>query len=342
MHTVGVIGLGNIAAMYSTPDNAAPYCHVGGVRHSKHVRLDCVCDLSKEVTQKFRDRWGSSFPELHYAESVDAMLAARRPDIVAVCVRGPHHFAVTTQVLNHANPPRAIFLEKPPTCSLQEMDQLLALSKSKRIPIVVSYSRHWSPKVMRMKELIDQGLIGKVQRVVGYVHNTFLSFASHTTDQVCQFAGYCPTAVFARGVVPKAEVPPGFEPEPEMRSMVIEMANGVTAIQSGDGEYGGFYVDVFGDKGYARAGIYLPPYARDKEGKAIDLNALGFPPEISVFTVAYDQIARHLDGGPPPDCCDDQWAIVHEIGCAGIESVHTGNRITLPNRARTRKVFANG
>ena len=33
---------------------------------------------------------------------------------------------------------------------------------------------------------------------------------------------------------------------------------------------------------------------------------------------------------------------VNELGFAGIESVHTGQRITLLNANRTRKVFANG
>lgn len=342
MYTVGVIGLGNIAAMYGKPDHAAPYCHVGGIRHSKLVRLDAVAELSPDATERFRGTWGSAFPDLHYFGDVDAMLTTRRLDIIAVCVRGPHHFAVMSQVMNHANAPKAIFLEKPPTCSLEEQDKMLALSRAKGIPIVVSYSRHWSPKVMRMKELIDGGLIGKVQRVVGYVEHAFLSFASHTTDQICQFAGYCPVAVYASGIVAAQQVPAGYEPEPALKSMVIEMANGVVAIQTGDGEHGGFYVDVFGDSGYARCGIYMAPYARDRAGKAIDLPALGFPPEISVFTVAYDQIARHLDGGPAPHCANEHWPLINEIGFAGIESVLTHSRVTLPNANRTRKIFANG
>jgi predicted dehydrogenase len=40
-----------------------------------------------------------------------------------VCVRGPHHFEVMKQVLKAR--PRVVFLEKPPTCSLAEMDELM-------------------------------------------------------------------------------------------------------------------------------------------------------------------------------------------------------------------------
>ena len=125
------------------------------------------------------------------------MLADERLDIVAICVRGPHHFAVTRDVL--ATSCRAVFLEKPPTCSLHELDELLRLARAKSVPIIGSYSRHWAPHVLRLQELVAGGLIGDVRSVVGYCGGLFLSFASHTTDLICQFAGYTPLTVIARG-----------------------------------------------------------------------------------------------------------------------------------------------
>ena len=62
----------------------------------------------------------------------------------------------------------------------------------------------------------------------------------------------------------------------------------------------------------------------------VDLAALGMPANASVFTVAYDQIADHLDGGPLPHCTDDDGVAVNEIGFSGIESALTGKRIALP------------
>ncbi|MBT5533759.1 hypothetical protein HOK31_11915, partial [Candidatus Poribacteria bacterium] len=46
MYRVGVIGLGAIAARYSNPEDAHPYCHVGGIRHSDTTRLVAVADMS--------------------------------------------------------------------------------------------------------------------------------------------------------------------------------------------------------------------------------------------------------------------------------------------------------
>ena len=340
MHRVGVVGLGSIAAMYGKPEDPAPYCHVGGIRHSHKVELAAVADISPPVTAAFRERWGGCFPGLHYYDSIAAMTAAEELDILAVCVRGPHHFEVMLEVIEAG--PKAIFLEKPPTCSLAEMDQMVAAAKARSVPITVSYSRHWCPHVLRLQELVqDQGLIGEVKQVVAYTGGAFLSFASHVTDLVCQFAGYCPTAIYARGRV-GGEAPAGYEPEPGVDAAVLEFANGVVGIHVGQqGEHGGFYCDVIGTEGLVRAGVYTPPFARTKDGP-IDLSRHAMPPKASVFQVAYDQIADHLDGGPLPHCTDRAWHIVHELGFAGIESVLTEARVELPNQDRARRIIANG
>ena len=148
------------------------------------------------------------------------MLDKMSLDIVAVCVRGPMHHQVTMEVIKAG--PKAIFLEKPPTCSLQEMDDLIKSAGAKQIPITVSYSRHWSPHVMRLQELVQQEqLIGDVHTVIGYVGGTFLSFASHTTDLICQFAGYNPKSVMAQGHYrPDETVPAGYEGEPVVEGVL--------------------------------------------------------------------------------------------------------------------------
>ncbi len=345
MYNVGVIGLGSISMGYGSPGEPAPYCHVGGILQSDRVRLAAVADLSAERRDKFRAKWGGSFPDVKYYEDAARMLATEHLDIVAICVRGPHHFAVTREVL--AAGCRAIFLEKPPTCSLAELDELLRLAREKSVPIIGSYSRHWAPHVLRLQELVAGGLIGEVKTVVGYCGGLFLSFASHTTDLICQFGGYTPVSVLARGRVEAetaARTPAGAgEPEPSLDNLHVEFANGVQGLQVGaEGPNGMFYVDVFGTKGRVRAGMYLEPFAADAKNQPIDLAPHGIPATASVFKLAYGQIAAHLDGGPLPHCANEDMRAVCEIGFGGIESVLSGKRIALPNVNRTRKIYANG
>lgn len=336
MYKVGIIGLGHIASSYG-----GAYTHVGGILESDQVELAAVADITQEAHDTFMEQWGDKFPDTkHYSDYAD-MFDAESLVIIAVCTRGPHHYTAMMDVIKAA--PKAIFLEKPATCSLAEMDEIVAAARAANIPITVSYSRHWGPHMLRMAELIKDGLIGEVTGVVGHCGNSMLSFTSHQTDMICQFAGYDPVAVYARGTVPEADVPEGYEREPVLQSMVIEFASGIIGTQVAiEGELGSFAVDVQGTEGRACVAFYKPPVAWNKKGEPIDLEALGLPENTSPFKLAYEQIAAHLDGGPLPDCTDDNFIAVHETGFAGIESILTGQRVELPNVNRSRKIFANG
>ena len=340
MYRVGIVGLGQIAEGYGSPDDVNSYCHAGGILHSERVELAAVADLSEERRTHFRDKWGDAFPGTRYHSSADELFAAEPLDILAVCVRGPHHYEVARSAIDDA-PPRSLFLEKPATCSLREMDLLRSAAAEKGIPITVSYSRHWAPHVLRLQELVSDGLIGDVESVVGYSGGGFLSYACHVTDLICQFAGSSPRSVMASGHL-RDEAPDGYEQEPALDGMLIEFENGITGIQVGlNGEHGGFYGEVIGRRGRVTVGMYLRPWGCDHKRRPLDLEP-EMPPNRSVFSVAYDQIADHLDGGPLPHCTDDGFAAVREIGFAGIESVHSGRRVDLPVAQRERLVFANG
>jgi predicted dehydrogenase len=340
MYKVGVIGLGAIAAMYETPESPIPYCHVGGIRLSGKVKLTAAADLSEGSREKFHNVWGEAFPALRYYDNSTKMLELEPLDIVAVCVRGPYHYDVVMEVIEAG--PKAIFLEKPPSCSLEQMDQMVRAAARKNIPLVVSYSRHWNPHILRLQQLVQQGLVGEVKTVVGYCGHLILSYASHTTDLICQFAGYDPTEVFSRGDG-SGTSPAGYEPEPRLDHLIIPFANGVTGIQIGaPGAYGEMYAEVFGTKGVLRVGMYTPTVLIDSQGKPVDLASYEIPEPASVFTVAYDQIADYLDGGPLPHCTNDHFIAVNEIGFAAIESIHSGSAVTIPVQRRHRKVYADG
>lgn len=340
MYSVGIIGLGRIAATYAAPEHPHPYCHAGGVHRSDRTRLVAVADPSQAARDGFASVWGGVFPDVRYFNSARALFGALTPDIVAVCVRGPQHYEVVMEATQAGA--RAVFLEKPPSCSLAELDRMVAAAGRRAVPITVSYSRHWSPPVMKLQELVQGGLIGPVKTVVGYGGGRVLSDASHTTDLICQFAGYGPAAVSARGDV-SGEAPPGYEPEPLLHSMVVEFENGVTGLQVGsEGDYGGFYCEVFGTEGRLRVGMYTPPVLHSPRGEVLDLTPLELPEPASVFSVAYDQIADYLAGGPLPHCTGPAATAVHEVGFAAIESMVSDRRVPLPNRKRDRRVFANG
>ena len=341
MYRVGIIGLGSIAARYSTPDEPYPYCHAGGIRLCETTDLVAVADMSAERRTEFRQTWGSGFPDdsINYYETDVQMLESEVLDIVAVCVRGPHHFNVMQNVLKAEI--QAIFLEKPAGCSLEEVDAMTAGADAKGIPIVVDYTRHWGPHLIRLQSLIRDGLIGEVQSVIGYCGGGVLSFAIHTTDMICQFAGYDPGSVTGH-VKGGGDVPALYEPEPAIVGSTIRFSSGVMGFHVGNhGARGGFAVDILGSEGTVSTGFYSSTVVQ-KAGKVVDNATLDFPENASPFKVAYKQITDYLAGGPLPDCARDEYTAVNEIGFATIESGLTGETIQLPCQNRKRLIFANG
>ncbi|RYX83820.1 Gfo/Idh/MocA family oxidoreductase [bacterium] len=362
MPNVALIGLGAIASGYGSPEEEAPYCHVGGLLRSHRLNLHSVADMSAEAREGFASKWGEAVADVRIYDSATELLESVTHDepleIVGICVRGPYHFQVVCEVLNAAprTGTRAIFLEKPPTCSLAEMDELADIARRQNVAITVSYSRHWAPHVLHLEALVREGLIGEVHTVIGYCGQLILSYASHTTDLIRQFS-LAQTPGRALSVTARVHheslqncqgtMPAGFEPEPHLDQLSIEWSNGVTGTQIGaNGDGGSFYVDVFGSKGRVRAGMYAKPQAWDASGQPLDIGDV--PQDASVFQIAYEQIALSLRGGEAADCTNETWHEVNEIGFAAIESAldgglkRMGRRIELPNCNRTRKIWANG
>ena len=309
MYRVGIIGLGSIAARYSNPSDPHPYCHTGGIRQCETTNLVAVADLSEDRKTEFKETWEPSFPDrsINYYDTDIEMLENEDLDIIAVCVRGPYHFAVMQNVLK--TNVKAIFLEKPAGCSLEEIDQMTTAADEKQIPIIVDYSRHWAPHLLRLQELVAEGLVGQVKSVIGYCPATILSFAIHNTDMICQFAGYDPMSASAHINQSNGQVPEVYEPEPSIIGSIIHFKSGIQGFHVGEhGTKGAFSVDVLGTEGQLQTG-----YSRsattlyNKDGKLVNNATLDLPPNQSVFKVAYQQIVNYLEGGDLPQCSRENY-----------------------------------
>ncbi|MEW6358385.1 MAG: Gfo/Idh/MocA family oxidoreductase [Planctomycetota bacterium] len=344
MYKVGIVGLGNIAHAYSKPEDPYPYCHAGGAKLSKRVKVTAVADLDAGRREEYNKLWG---PAKLYDDG-QKMFEQEDLDIIAICVRGPLHEKITLAALKSSGA-KVIFLEKPAGCSLKEVDNIHKAAAKKGVLVVVSHSRHWGPHVLRMAELIEDGLVGDVQTVIGYCQGGPLSFSVHEIDMICQFAGYNPISVAAStGPSTKEEkIPNGYEQEPVVLGAVIRYKSGVTGVHVGGGtsSAGAFCVDVFGSNGRAFVPFYGVPKVwtgKGKEEKAVDIATLNMPEKASPFLVAYEQIADYLDTGKMPDCGPEMYRPVNEIAFGMIESGIRGETIPLPCKKRYRLIFANG
>ena len=334
MFRAGLIGLGNIAALYSTPEDPLPYCHAGGIRLTKGIKLVAAAEPDAKRRAEVGSTWG--IPKLY--ENADQMLAGEHLDVAAVCAKGPLHLELSRKVIEADVP--VLFLEKPAGLSMAEVDEIANLARKHNTFVVVSYTRHWGPHMLEAARLIHEGVVGQVLSVNSYCGGGIVGFAVHNVDMLCQFAGYDPARVFARLTEGHEPVPDGFESEPHVNAAIVDYAGGASGFFTGDpGKRPSFSVEVMGSKGYARIAYYGKAEFFDADGNPV---ALKIPEDKSPFEVAYGQIVAYLESGKKPECGPEQFVAVNEIVFGMIESGLGNQPVTLPNARRIRKIYCMG
>src|SRR5947209_4273744 len=128
-YRVGIVGLGR---MGSTIDDevtdyaaiALPYSVAGACQASDRLELACGADIAPEKREAFRERWGVSA----LYDDMLRMIAAEKPDIVAITTRGVLHAEMALQAIEAGA--RMLFVEKAMACSMAEADAVLAACRS--------------------------------------------------------------------------------------------------------------------------------------------------------------------------------------------------------------------
>ena len=101
---------------------------------------------------------------LHVKEA----LSRGKYDVAFVCTPPSYHVDQALQLLGHG---MHCFIEKPLSNGLAKIDDLINMADSERKTVMIGYSLRFSKFLRRIKEFIDNGMIGKVLSLrasVGY------------------------------------------------------------------------------------------------------------------------------------------------------------------------------
>lgn len=140
---IAIYGCGTIAEV-----------HAKAISEIPEAELFAVCDLNTKAAEAFAERHGTrTFADL------DEMLLCDEVDAVSICTPNGTHAPLATRALLSG---KHVILEKPMAISVVECDTIIdAARKSGRKITVISQMRT-SPDVLRAKEIIDSGALGKI------------------------------------------------------------------------------------------------------------------------------------------------------------------------------------
>ena len=113
-------------------------------------------------TQESADRLAAQFNIPHAFGDHEDLIADPDIDLVVVLAPGPEHARLTRAAIEGG---KDVYSEWPLTTSTAESEELLALAEAKGVRHVVGLQRRFAPSARYVRDLVEQGYVGKIRGV---------------------------------------------------------------------------------------------------------------------------------------------------------------------------------
>jgi predicted dehydrogenase len=120
-----------------------------------NCEVSLVCDRDQEALQ----RAGYAHPDVKLTSDVADVICSRDIDAVAVITPVWTHFELAKAALEHG---KHVFVEKPFTSTAAQAEQLIELAARKNLKIMVDHTFLFTGAVKKIRQLIDEGTLGKL------------------------------------------------------------------------------------------------------------------------------------------------------------------------------------
>jgi UDP-2-acetamido-3-amino-2,3-dideoxy-glucuronate N-acetyltransferase len=160
-----------------------------------------VCDFS----EKAREIVSEINPEINFTTDFESVINNKKINAVIIATPAETHFGITKQAMEAG---KNVLVEKPITLITSEASELLNLSLSLNLKLMVGHVLLFHPAVLRIKDGIDNGEIGKLQYIysnrlnLGAIRseeNALWSFAPHDISVIQYLVGDNPKDIQANG-----------------------------------------------------------------------------------------------------------------------------------------------
>ncbi len=163
--------------------------------------LKTICDSDELLA----DTYLKKYPDIHFTTSFQDVLADDEIKAVAIATPAVTHFNLASESLKAG---KHVFIEKPLALNVEEGEQLIELADKCSRQLMVGHILQYHNAVIKLKELIDAGELGKVQYLcsnrlsIGKIRteeNILWSFAPHDISVILMLLEEEPIRVYATG-----------------------------------------------------------------------------------------------------------------------------------------------
>ncbi|MGA7722098.1 MAG: Gfo/Idh/MocA family oxidoreductase [Ignavibacteriaceae bacterium] len=162
-----------------------------------------ICDSSNKSLKKVNE----FNPDIITTNNIDDVTADNKINAVIVASPAETHYSIAKRMLKAG---KNVLVEKPITLNTTDAEELLNISSTLKLKLMVGHILLYHPAVLKMKEGIEKGTLGRLQYIysnrlnLGAIRseeNILWSFAPHDISLIQYFIGSNPVKIDAHGAV---------------------------------------------------------------------------------------------------------------------------------------------
>jgi len=138
--------------------------HVYNILHANKdgkVIIVGIADPSKSLCKKYADEY--NLPDSLFSQDLKKLVQSKKPDAVL----GYNEVSGHVDIVKICAPLHVpVMVEKPLAATLQQADEIAALSKKYNEMVLVNYETTWYPSIADIYDTVESGSIGKIKKVV--------------------------------------------------------------------------------------------------------------------------------------------------------------------------------
>ncbi len=162
--------------------------------------LKYVCDSRSEALQEAHDQFGVAT-----CSSLDDLINDSEIQGVAIAAPAAQHYQLTKECLLAG---KDVYVEKPLSLRVDEGKELVEIAEAKKLVLMVGHILQYHPAIVKLKELIGAGVLGRIQYIYSSrlnwgklrsEENILWSFAPHDISAILYLLDEVPISVTASG-----------------------------------------------------------------------------------------------------------------------------------------------
>ncbi|MHA1380804.1 MAG: Gfo/Idh/MocA family oxidoreductase [Candidatus Helarchaeota archaeon] len=163
--------------------------------------LHTICDIDESKLQVFQKKYSDIKISVDYKELL------RNAEIKAIVIATPaaSHYNLSKEALLSG---KDVFIEKPIALNYKEGEEVVSIAHEKNKILMVGHILEYHPAIIKLKEIIDSGDLGKINYIYSNrlnlgkfrtEENILWSFAPHDISTIIYLLGEMPNKVAAHG-----------------------------------------------------------------------------------------------------------------------------------------------